>query len=101
MATLNLNIVKVHVKHNRAKKRFEVILGDKIAVVDYLQLKDRLVILHTEVPREFTGKGIAGMMARAALDHARKLGLKVSTICSFIAVFIQKNPEYHDLIFRE
>jgi predicted GNAT family acetyltransferase len=53
---------------------------------------------HTEVPPELRGQGIAGQLARAAFDHARKHGWRVVPACSYIEVFLKRHPEYADLI---
>jgi len=54
--------------------------------------------MHTEVPPAFEGQGIAAMMARAALDFAKTKGYKVRSYCSYTTRFIERHPEYQDLL---
>jgi predicted GNAT family acetyltransferase len=59
-----------------------------------------ITLLHTEVPPPLQGRGIAGMLARTALEYARDNNLKVDVICPAAASFIKKNPEFQDLVGR-
>ena len=38
------------------------------------------------------------MLARGALDHVRARGLKAIAQCEFIAGYLDKHPEYADLV---
>ena len=56
------------------------------------------------VPDAFAGKGVGSALAKAALGYAREHGRKVKPICPFIAGYINKHPEWQDLVhadFRE
>ena len=93
-----LNPVLIEVTHKRADNRFEVDLGKDKAVLIYM-IRDRLfLLLHTEVPPAYERRGIAGKMAYAALDFARQNGYKVRSYCSFTTLYIERHPEYIDLL---
>lgn len=94
---MNLEVNNLEVIHNKDKKRFEVKLGDKMAFIDYFLEEEHIIFLHTEVPAAFEGKGIAGMMARAALDYSDQHNLRVTSLCSYVSLYIQRHPEYHGL----
>jgi hypothetical protein len=53
---------------------------------------------HTEISPEYEGRGLAKVLIRGALDDMRSKGLKVIAICPFVRAFIEKNPEYQDLL---
>lgn len=87
------------VVHNEAESRFEVRLGDKIAVVDYHKMNGvYLAVTHTGVPEEFEGQGIAAALTKALLDYARENGLKVKPICPYTKAYIRRHAEYEDLV---
>lgn len=86
------------VRHNPPDGRFEVEKDGHLAVLEYRLQGDRMIITHTGVPPALEGQGIGSRLARAALDHARAQGLKVVALCSFVAAYIQKHPEYQDLL---
>jgi predicted GNAT family acetyltransferase len=88
----------ITVVNNEAARRFEARLGDAVAFTEY-RLRDGTIILpHTEVPEAFAGRGVGGQLARAALSYAREQGLEVIPTCPFIAGFITKHPEWHDIV---
>jgi predicted GNAT family acetyltransferase len=81
-----------------ANHRFELGVDGHLAVLEY-QLDDGgMVITHTGVPEAIGGRGIAGVLTRAALDHARAQGLKVIPACAYAAAFIRRHGEYADLL---
>ena len=86
------------VVHNEAQSRFELHVGDVLCVVDYRRTPDKLIIYHTEVPPPFERRGFPARMTRAALDFARSQNLKVEPRCPYTAAFMQKHPEYADLL---
>ena len=86
------------VVHNEKDSRFELRIGEALCVLDYRRTPDRLVIYHTEVPPLFERRGLAARMTRAALDFARSQNLRVEPRCPYTAVFMQKHPEYSDLL---
>ncbi len=86
------------VQHNPAAQRFEVDLGDALAVLDYRLEAGRMVFTHTGVPRAYEGRGIASALVRAGLTYAREHGYKVVPVCSFVVAYLRRHPEYADLV---
>ena len=50
------------------------------------------------VPDAVGGRGIAGQLTRHALDWARAEGLKVRPVCPYVAKWIERHPDYQDLV---
>jgi len=86
------------VVHNEAASRFELELGDELAVLEYRRTGDSMIFTHTGVPPAYEGRGYGGQLARAGLDYARSAGLKVVPLCSYIAAWIRRNPEYQESV---
>ena len=86
------------IRHNEVKHRFEAGSDDQPARLDYRLRGDVVDIVHTEVPPEYQGQGLAGKLATAALDWARAAGHKVLPSCSYVKSFIGKHPGYQDLL---
>jgi uncharacterized protein len=84
--------------HNVAQQRFELRVGDALCRVDYRLSPGKLVIYHSEVPQALERRGLAALMTRAALDFARSQNLRVEPRCPYTATFVQKHPEYADLL---
>lgn len=86
------------VSHNKAENRFEVDLGDDKAVLVYMIKAGLFILLHTEVPPPFEGRGIAAKMAADALEFAKKEGYLVRSYCSYTTRFIERHAEYRELM---
>ena len=86
------------VQHNEAQSRFEVTVDGERCVADYRLRDGTLQLTHTEVPPALEGRGIAGALIRAALEHARASGLKVDPQCAYAASYMRRHPETQDLL---
>jgi len=51
---------------NIAMHRFEMLIGDDIAVAYYQEQDGSVVLLHTEVPQRFSGQGVGSRLAHAS-----------------------------------
>ena len=87
------------VRHNEARRRYELVLDDAvIGFADYRDEGGRRVFPHTEVRSSHEGRGFGARLVQAALDDTRSRGLTVLPLCSFVAAYIHRNPEYADLL---
>mgnify|MGYP001153620485 CR=1 FL=1 len=87
----------IDVRHDAARHRFSTLVDGVEAYVEYEPEDGALAITHTIVPAPISGRGIAASLVRAAVDHARALGLKVRPACSYAAAWLRRHPEYGDL----
>ena len=94
---MNVDLSKADVVHNTAQKRFEIQLGDQIAMVKYILGSGEIIFTHTEVPEAFEGQGIASKMAKVAVEYAKAQGLRIRPMCPYMASYIQRHPEYHSI----
>ncbi|HUO80867.1 MAG TPA: GNAT family N-acetyltransferase [Steroidobacteraceae bacterium] len=78
--------------------RFELAVGAAIAFVDYQRSGRTLVLRHAEVPAELEGRGVGSRLVRAVLELARARGERVVPRCPFIARYLERHPEYQDLV---
>ena len=89
------------VRDNPATSRFEMASGDAVAFVEYMRAGDRIVLIHTEVPEALSGRGVGSRLVRGTLEAVRTEGLKVVPRCEFVAAYIERHPEYRDLLAHE
>ncbi len=88
----------VHVRHETERRRFVVDVDGREAALTYRRLgEDTLDLDHTYTPPAARGRGVASALVRAALDHARKEGLRVLPTCPYVASWLEHHPEYADL----
>lgn len=86
------------IRHDPVVSRFTTTVDGHEGFVEYVEGDGLMTITHTVVPPEIGGRGIAGQLVRAALEHARAAGLKVVPRCSYAAGYFEKHPEYADLL---
>jgi predicted GNAT family acetyltransferase len=92
------NQSEVVVQNNPARNRFEVHLDNAVAELTYQRSGDTIVFVHTGVPKEISGRGIATLLAQTGLEFARVEKLKVVPECPFVRGYLRQHPEYHDLL---
>lgn len=79
--------------------RYELRLGGRlIGLAVYRRRDGRIAFTHTEVDESCEGRGFGSRLAAAALDDARRDGLAVVPLCPFIAHYIERHPEYAQLV---
>jgi predicted GNAT family acetyltransferase len=87
------------VMDNLAASRFELASDMDIASIAYRREgSGRIVLTHTEVPKALSGRGIGSKLVRGTLDRLRREGLRIVPRCEFAAAFIERHPEYRDLL---
>lgn len=80
--------------------RFELERDGQIAYLDYSLSGDVLALIHIEVPESLRHQGIASELARSALEWARENHKKVDLICPSVASYVEKHPEFSDVLLR-
>ena len=91
---------ELRIDDNTERKRYEAYVGTELAgFTDYHLATGLLTLLHTEIEPAFEGQGIGSRFVAGILDDARDRGLRVLPICPFVRAFLQKNPQYDDLVW--
>jgi predicted GNAT family acetyltransferase len=88
-------VVTDHPESNRYEVHVDGVLA---GFADYQRGPGQIAFTHTEVVPEFNGRGLAGRLARKALDDALANGLTVLPFCPFFRSWISKHPDYLELV---
>ena len=88
----------IKIVHNEAAKRFETSIDGHTGYISYKERDDKLVYDHTIVPQELGGRGVGSALVKEALNYARENDKKVVPQCSFVSSYIDKHPDYQDLL---
>lgn len=94
------------------KEKFEIIAkpedmcfeamadGKVIGEIDFHYSGDSkvLAVTHTGVRKEYEGQGIAGALNKALLEYVRENHLRVIPECPYTKTYIERHPEYQDLL---
>lgn len=87
------------VRHEPERSRYTISLdGRVVGVTEYRDEGATLVFPHTEVDPSLRGRGLGARLVRGALDDVRARGRRVIPACSYVARFIEENPDYRDLL---
>ena len=86
-------------RDNPDELRYELLVdGEVVGELRYRLRPDAVALIHTEVPEAFEGRGYGGQLVEGALDDLRRRGLKIVPICPFVRGYLQRHPEYGDLV---
>jgi predicted GNAT family acetyltransferase len=79
--------------------RYEIRDGDQLlGQAVYQRRGDQVVFTHTEVDMDKERSGLGSTLVRGALDDVRTKGGTVVPLCSFVRGWIERHPEYQDLV---
>lgn len=90
----------IEITHNAASRRFESRVDGLLCRCDYRMRGNTMMLVHTEVPPQLEGRGIASRLVRAAFDHARHNGMDVLPVCSYVSAWARRHPEVSSLLAR-
>lgn len=87
------------IRDNAEAGRFEVLVDGEVAgFAEYRRTEAATAFTHTVVEDAYEGQGLGSTLARGALDATREAGSPVLPFCPFITSFIQRHPDYLDLV---
>ena|SRR5690348_821138 len=86
------------VHDNTQDRRFELNVGGATAFISYSATGSVVTLIHLEVPESLSGKGVGSKLARETLELLRSRGSRIVPECPFVAAYIQRHPEYEDLV---
>lgn len=70
-----------------------------LAEMTYSKAGDKLIIIdHTDVSDVLRGKGAGKQLVSAAVEFARKQGIKILPLCPFAKAIFDKTPAYKDVL---
>lgn len=86
--------------HEPAAGRYTATLdGAVVGFAEYRLEPGTITFFHTVVEEAYGGRGIAGRLARYALDEVRAAGeRRVIPQCPFFHRWIDQHPDYQDLL---
>jgi predicted GNAT family acetyltransferase len=87
--------------NNKATKQYEFHIDGLIPRIMYQKSGDKIFLIHTEVPLELGGKGIANQLVKKVLEDTQKRGLKLVPLCPFVKKYLQRHPEWEFLVIND
>lgn len=72
-----------------------------LAEMTFVPSGDNIVIIdHTYVSDELNGQGVGKLLLKELVDWARKEDKKIMPLCPYAKAQMEKNEEYHDIIYK-
>lgn len=62
--------------------------------------KKELMVFHTEVAPENTGKGYAGMLLENLVQYARDKGMEIIPLCPYVLSQFKKHPGLYEDVWK-
>jgi uncharacterized protein len=81
------------VVEDRTNHRFVIEEDGVIAELSYRHNGNRLILVHTEVPKFLEGRGIGARLGQAAVRTAAAEGLTVVPWCPFARKWLEGHPD--------
>lgn len=94
---MQINTGELEITHNPTENRFETWIDGKLSKLDYIEDGNTIVMTHVGVHPELRGHGVAAKLTEAALGYARGKSLRVIPMCSYVATYIRRNPQFVEL----
>jgi hypothetical protein len=90
------------VRDNPTELRYELLDGETlVGLIRYRLEPNAIALIHTEVEPAHEGRGLAGVLVQGALDDVRARGLRLIPICPYVQSWLERHPEYADLVTRD
>ena len=72
--------------------------GKTVGKAEYLDRGEKRVFTHTEVDKDYEGRGLATILIGEALQNTRQAGLRIKAVCPMVAAYLKKHDEYSDIV---
>lgn len=94
-----MNEPQVEVIRDSAEHRYVLnVDGQARGAAYYRDDGEHLVFTHTEIDAGLEGQGMGSRLARGALEDARLREKRIVTRCSFMAGYVDRHPQWQDLL---
>jgi len=87
------------VENDEAGEIYRLFFGEQeVGTLRYGWEDGMLVLYHTQVDRTLGRRGLGSALVEHVLDDARRRGVKIEPFCLFVRSYLERHPEYADLV---
>jgi predicted GNAT family acetyltransferase len=83
---------------NTESNQFEINVDGKTSFVEYQREGDLVYLVHTQVPEDQSGQGIASDLVEKTFNYLEEKNLKVVPECSYVQSFIKRHPDWERIL---
>lgn len=84
--------------NNEDIHNFELTVDGHQAFIDYKQKGNKVYLIHTEVPAELKGKGVAEAIVEKTFQYLEERDLKLVPLCTYVGIYLKRHPEWNRLL---
>jgi predicted GNAT family acetyltransferase len=93
-----MKFADIELKNNEAIHNFELFVNGHRAFIDYKTKDNKIYLIHTEVPAELKGMGVAEALVEKTFNYIEQHQLKMVPLCSYIQFFLKRHPQWNRLV---
>ncbi|AMR32622.1 acetyltransferase [Mucilaginibacter sp. PAMC 26640] len=93
-----MNYDDIELINNQASHNFELLVDGQRAFIDYKTKDNKIYLVHTEVPKELQGQGVAEALVEKAFNYIEQHKLVMIPSCSYVQLFLKKHPEWDRIL---
>lgn len=84
---------------NAEDHRFELPIDAELSALTWYRIEDnRYILVHTEVPAEYSGQGLGSRLAHGIFERIKAKGMRAIAKCPFMSSYAARHPEYAQLL---
>ena len=88
----------MQIVNNKTNGQFESIVNGHKAELQYRIRENTVFFMHTSVPKEIEGQGVASALAKFGLDYAVQNGHQIVVYCPFVVQYVKRHMEYLNIL---
>ncbi|PMD90796.1 MULTISPECIES: GNAT family N-acetyltransferase [Siphonobacter] len=77
---------------------YEMVINGHRAFIDYLEKGSKIYLIHTEVPSELEGMGVASALVTRVLEDIESRGLALVPLCPYVQAYLKRHPDWNRLV---
>ena len=93
-----MNYYDIELINNQASHNFELFVDGQRAFIDYKTKDNKIYLVHTEVPKELQGQGVAEALVEKAFNYIEQQQLVLIPSCSYVQLFLKKHPKWDRIL---
>jgi predicted GNAT family acetyltransferase len=93
-----MKYAEIELIDNKAIHNFELYIDGRRSFIDYKTKDNKIYLIHTEVPAELQGMGIAEALVEKTFNYIEEHRLKLVPLCTYVQLFLKRHPEWNRIL---